>query len=608
MGNGRDPNRAGVQIGSNAKSNVIGTNGDGLNDVAERNLISGNHFDGIQITGASNVVAGNFIGIDRTGTAALSNGTPGSVNSNGILVTGGSNRIGTNGDGIADAAERNVISGNLFDGVRINRATATYNVVAGNFIGTDVTGTVGMGNSSRGVELIGGAQLNVIGTNGDGVADDDERNVLSDNVTGVYIVGDLTDNNVVAGNFIGTNANGSAALGNRTNGVVITSGAANNVIGTNGDGTGDAAERNVISANGNDGVHLTGTGTDFNVIAGNLIGTDVTGTQPLGNGAFIASDDGVSLRFGPRFNRIGTDGNGVSDALERNVIAANSGAGILILDPGTDNNVVAGNLIGTDITGTVALGNNNGINLGGGAQGNLIGTKGDGAADAAERNVISGNAIAGVDINGAGTDNNVIAGNYIGVDVTGANALGNGTPGQFIAPGVIIEAGAQRNRIGTNGDGLADAAERNVVSGNVARGIVITDAGTDHNVVAGNFVGTDALGTVAVANGVHGVEVRFGAKNNLIGTDGDGVADAAERNVISGNALDGVSLYGAGTGQNSVAGNYIGTDVTGTNALGNGGPECRSTPGLRGNLIGTNGDVHMMTPSEISFRETLAMV
>ena len=190
----------------------------------------------------------------------------------------------------------------------------------------------------------------------------------------------------------------------------------------------------------------------------------------------------------------------------------------------------------------------------------------------------------------AGTDSNVIAGNYIGVDVTGGNALGNGSPDDLSRQGVIIEAGAQGNRIGTNGDGLADAAERNIVSGNVARGIVITDAGTDGNIVAGNFVGTDALGTIAVANSMHGVEVRFGAKNNLIGTDSDGVADAAERNVISGNALDGVSLYGAGTEQNIVAGNYAGTDVTGRNALGNGGPEVSINAGAARNLIGTNGD------------------
>ncbi len=121
----------------------------------------------------------------------------------------------------------------------------------------------------------------------------------------------------------------------------------------------------------------------------------------------------------------------------------------------------------------------NGVLITNGATNNFIGTNGDGVGDVAERNVISGNAVAGIDINGAGTDSNVIAGNYIGVDVTGGNALGNGTPGQFVAPGVIIEAGAQGNRIGTNGDGLADAAERNIVSGNVARGIVITDAGTD---------------------------------------------------------------------------------------------------------------------------------
>src|SRR4029079_11511465 len=91
-------------------------------------------------------------------------------------------------------------------------------------------------------------------------------------------------------------------------------------IGTDGDGFGDEAERNIISANGflvpvySDGISLNGAG---NVIAGNYIGTDVTGTQAMGN-----ARTGINMAYGAP-NRIGTDGNGVGDASERNIISAN---------------------------------------------------------------------------------------------------------------------------------------------------------------------------------------------------------------------------------------------------------------------------------------------
>jgi parallel beta-helix repeat protein len=122
--------------------------------------------------------------------------------------------------------------------------------------------------------------------------------------------------------------------------------------------------------------------------------------------------------------------------------------------------------------------------------------------------------------------------------------------------------------VGTDDDGVSDAAERNVISGNGSAGVIVNGSGADHNVVAGSFIGTDVTGTVALGNGAQGVRISNGGSSNLIGTDGDGLADAEERNIISGNSGLGVYLFAAN--QNTVAGNYIGTDVTGTVALGNG--------------------------------------
>ena len=217
----------------------------------------------------------------------------------------------------------------------------------------------------------------------------------------------------------------------------------------------------------------------------------------------------------------------------------------------SNSNVVAGNFIGTDASGSVALGNGTtGLQIGG-ASFNRIGTNADGVSDAAERNIVSGNLIEGISISG---DQNVVAGNYIGTNVSGTLAVPNGT-GTVTGQGVRLDLGAQANLVGANGDGVLDAVERNVISGNIGSGVHLIGSGTNNNVVAGNFIGTDATCTSAVPNTRFGVRIQQSAAANLIGTDGDGLADAAERNLISGNARAGIRIEDLGTDRNVVAGN-----------------------------------------------------
>lgn len=234
------------------------------------------------------------------------------------------------------------------------------------------------------------------------------------------------------------------------------------------------------------------------------------------------------------------------------------GDGIQLLFEG--GNTIQGNFIGTDVTGTVGLGNDIGVLISADSKENVIGTDGDGVDDWAERNVISGNRRAGVRIQRGAlthvTDNNVVAGNLIGTDVTGTVALPN-----MRGVAIINVNGPEGNRIGTDGDGMSDAAERNIISGNSFVGIEIQAAAL--TVVAGNYIGTDVTGTQDLGNAQAGVLLTNGADNNTIGG-----TTPAVRNLISGNGLDGVILGGGATG-NRVAGNYIGTDVTGTQALGN---------------------------------------
>ncbi|MDX1546046.1 MAG: T9SS type A sorting domain-containing protein [Rhodothermales bacterium] len=338
---------------------------------------------------------------------------------------------------------------------------------------------------------------------------------------------DGSDGHTVTCNSFGTLPNG--ILEPNGVGVRITGGAQNNTIGDAG-GTG-----NRLSVSNNEGVHITGPGTDGNTILGNHIGTDDAGTAALPNGV------GVRIEGGAQGNTVGG-----TTASARNLISGNDDWGVLVSGTGTDGNAILGNYIGTDAAGTSALPNLVGVRIQDGAQSTVVGGTAGGA-----RNVISGNQEQGVEISGAGTDGNTILGNYIGTDAAGTGALANDS-------GVSIDGGAQGNTVG----GAAGGA-RNVVSGNTEYGLLITGGGTDANTVSGNYIGTNATGTGALANDV-GLRVEAGAENNVVGG-----TTASARNVVSGNTEEGIEITGTGTAGTAIQGNYIGTTVSGTAPLPN---------------------------------------
>ena len=164
---------------------------------------------------------------------------------------------------------------------------------------------------------------------------------------GVLISGNRAFNNQLVGNYLGTNLAGTVSAGNGGQGVWITNGANTNIVGTNGDSVNDVAERNIISGNSANGVFVDGTGTDYNVIAGNFIGTDAVGSSTVPNRGSGVRVSGVTN------TRIGTDGNGVGDEDERNTIAGNSGNGIVIDGVGTTGTIVASNSIGASTSSQV---------------------------------------------------------------------------------------------------------------------------------------------------------------------------------------------------------------------------------------------------------------
>ena len=321
----------GVLVVDGANHNFIGgTNAGG------GNVISGNLGNGILLRGSNvvnNAVAGNFIGIDASGTNVMPNF------GGGVTVDTGSrsNLIG----GIV-AGARNVISGNQGNGVLLRGPGVINNNVEGNYIGTDATGANALTNTIAGVTIDTGASSNVIGGTVAGA-----RNVISGNrvsTFGVYgmIINAGSSGNVVEGNYIGLDASGTIAVPNQY-GIACFTGASNNVIGGTSAGAG-----NYISGNNQYGVFLIGPGGN-NIVEGNFIGTDHTGNNPMPNVY------GVEMQGATTGNIIGGTSPGAG-----NVIAFGSDGGVIAFDPGTTNNTIRGNSIYSNIFSGIAL-NGNGI-------------------------------------------------------------------------------------------------------------------------------------------------------------------------------------------------------------------------------------------------------
>ena len=374
--------------------------GVGLDVVAGGSTVRGlaiNSFPGAGIqlsTNGANVIEGNFVGTDATGTLDLGNGNYG------IFAIDEANTIGG-----PDPADRNVISGNG-GGTGSHIATGPGSggtTIQNNYIGTNEEGTAAIdisGCSCAGINLFGGASGGLHSIAG---------NVVSGNSVGIQVA---TSQNFVSDNLVGTNASGTAAVGNTVHGVVL-GGVSNQFAG------------NVVSGN-NSGLLITGSS---NVVRSNLIGTDAAGSADLGNAA-----TGVII-FSGASNTIGGTGTG-----DGNVISGNTFAGIDVQGDGAYGNLIQGNFIGTDATGTQNLGNDldgvllrPGTTVVGGSTTNTVGGSVTGA-----RNVIAFNGRDGVFITGSPTGN-LIRGNSIhsngtlgidlGVDGVTPNDPGDGDAG-----------------------------------------------------------------------------------------------------------------------------------------------------------------------------------
>jgi CSLREA domain-containing protein len=415
-------------------------------------------------------------------------------------------------------------SNSIVRGLIINRVTSNVGVpgpgiyvtddghgatIAGNFIGVNATGTAASANRT-GI-FINGAQGVTIG----GLASKD-RNIVSGNLQDGIRVRDAGDadtgaNLLVQGNYIGTDVTGTAAIANGAAGIAIVD-AHLAIVGGN-----------LISGNTTSGISIAGEIASDATVQGNLIGTDIAGTAAIPNAT------GISVVYANRAEIGGTT------AVARNVVSGNTGTGIVIEQAEASETVVHGNYIGTDVTGTLDLGNNRGVVVHGAPLTVVGGTS------AGDRNVISGNTVSGIEVLAAGAADTTIQGNYVGVDAAGSAAIPNGSAG-VSGTGILVD-GAPRVAIGGT-----VAGARNVVSGNGLVGISIQNTGATDARIQGNYVGLSASGAVDLGNGSHGIQIS-GASSATVG----GAAGA--RNRIAFNAGAGVSIA-SGTG-NAVRGNEI---------------------------------------------------
>jgi len=449
-----------------------------------------------------------------------------------------------------------------FDGNGIVIQGGTGNTIAGNFIGTDVTGTAAIPNRADGINItdamtntIGGttpeARSLVSGNGGHGISIVNDPKTWDPNLEVFQGTGEASGN-IIQGNYIGTNVSGTAPLSNTLNGVLITD-ASNNVV-----------KGNLVSGNGENGIAILNTGAPGNVE------TDVVtaeGPGPVsGSGSAMVTitdqPDAIEVTKTADPTSVAAAGDVVTFTVR---ITNTHGANVTIkrLSDSVHANL---NGVGTCLVPQSLV---NGASYTCSFSAAVFGADGNSETDT---------------VTASGTD---INGNFIIDSASATVNIGE-------APSIAVSKTANPTTLAPPGGTVNfTAAVKNISTGNVTinkmwdtkHGKLIpnglcapisevslnpgdtlqctysaTVSGATGNTVEGNFIGTDSTGTISVPNQLAGIQITD-APDNAIGASG---------NLISGNAREGVVLLGAGATGNSLQHNLIGTQADGTSDLGNG--------------------------------------
>ena len=426
----------GIAILGQAAFNLVGS----FADPAPTNVVSGNAGDGIFLANCDeNVIVNTYVGTDIHGTTALPNAA------NGIDLQGAVRR---------NRIARCLVSGNGGDGVHLNQG-ARSNVVETCHIGTEVSGTGPLANGGRGIH-VGYAQRNRLGP----------ANVVSGNtLEGMLFEGVGCDSNRVVQSIIGADVSGASPLPNGMSGILVIDGPTYNLV-----------TRSLVSANARSGVVIRGLGTTYNEVLSCRIGSDLSGYARLAN-----AGHGVVVADEACYNWIGRAG-GLGNLIVGHDTAGM--CGVLITDPETSYNHVAGCIIGLDRDADAELPNHQGVRTQNNAVHNFIGPE----------NVISGNDDAGAQID---TGTQEIFHNLIGL-------AGDGLA-------------ARPNKIGIWITSSSNIVANNYVSANESTGILVgTGCTPGYNEFTANVIGLDLAGADA-GNGGDGMWFLDDAPYNLIG-------------------------------------------------------------------------------------------
>lgn len=563
-------------------SPVIELNGNGVADpVLFLNATNGSVIKGLIINrsasngvfilnGGNNSVSGCFIGTDSTGLVAKPNSAHGMLS-----LTSGNNVIGG-----ATLAERNVVAGNGAHGIMFQDAS-NGNILINNYVGLGKDGTTVLGNSV-GVFFLNNCDKNTIG----GSSFSQRNSICNNKALGLKFENGC-DSNTVTGNFIGVDINNNAK-GNLSEGIQVWSACNGNKIGGSTPNL-----RNIISGNLGLGIYVN-IGSIQNLIEGNYIGVDSTGSIRMGNGADgvqVNASNNATVRgnviSGNKGHGVNAVGNSAATLITGNVIGlnANKDAAISNHENGVSLTSVTGTIIGGSGPGEGNFISGNGYNAGATlvsgnrASGvsmsnctnmqvirNVIGFTKDTVTAAGNSdygiwdnnstnliysyNIIGNNGFgtdsltcsgkkcaygSGININGAVTTA-VIRGNWIGIDAKG-NAKGNANYGVWLN---------NTSNVALGGVGANDG---NIISGNLKQGVFLGNAKND--TIYGNRIGVDAKGA-AKGNKGNGIAIYSGSSGNIIGGILPGQA-----NIIANNDSNGVSIADAGSINNSIHRNSI---------------------------------------------------
>ena len=579
-------NPAGTQsIGNGTGIIVADNNTIGGNETGASNIISGNNGDGIALFGHDNSIVNNYIGDPSPEFTNLGNGGTG-------IRVGGISTVNASAYGfgriigeqalheefkappipVRNELRKNIIAGNGELGIDIDPPGVNENdagdgddgvnmrqnfpVIDNVTVSADSLTILGSLDSQPDTQYHIDLYLNL---SPDASAHGEGQIYLGSTTVTTDADGDALFFHRYGGDIPSTGFISGTATDSENNtsefGRCFTIGGDATVTNTNDQGPGSLRQA-ILTTNASDLVseitfEIPGDGPHVITLQDHLPAlispTTINGYSQAGSQMTTDSDaadlriilDGSQVSSGSDGIRIESDGCTIKGVY----IASFPGSAIYIED--AEGITVEGNILGVPTNGDLYAGNGVGITVNNGSD-NTIGGFTSGA-----RNVISGNEDEGIRLDGEFAANNLIMGNYVGVSESGTGSVSNGTSGILLNGPDNIVGGAQQGA-------------RNIISGNGEHGIQIDQSTAPGNVIIGNYIGTDSHGEVVVANGNCGIWLRT-PENRIGGSE-------SEANIISGNTTAGICLAYVSARDNIIRNNYIGTNSSGSVALGNSGP------------------------------------